>query len=160
MAAAVAAAAAAAQPSPSSTEIQQSPLDYRLYRRMVLPNVLAVLLISDLEMAAALNRREREAAEEGGGDHSEMGWCARPSATAPIPGMSKLQWLCWWKRLGDNFCSGWRQGRAAEDAARRGPATACAVLCVACGHGGASSIPCARSLPDMRSSCTRRRPAP
>ena len=62
------AAAAAAQPSPSSAEIQQSPLDRRLYRRMVLPNGLAVLLISDPEMAAALHRSERGAAQEAARD--------------------------------------------------------------------------------------------
>ncbi len=109
MAAAVA-AAAAAQPSPSSREIQQSPLDRRLYRRMILPNGLAVLLISDPEMAAALHRSERDA-KEGGKDGDglvRLRLCQIRFQTC------QRKSRCWWARYGNSVCSGWWQGRAAE----------------------------------------------
>lgn len=47
--------AAAAQPMPASDAILQSPLDKREYRRFVLENGMTALLISDPEMAEAVN---------------------------------------------------------------------------------------------------------
>jgi secreted Zn-dependent insulinase-like peptidase len=47
--------AAAAQKLPDSDTILQSPLDKRIYRRLVLDNGMTVLLISDPEMAAAIS---------------------------------------------------------------------------------------------------------
>ena len=70
------AAAAAAQPAPTDEDILKSPQDRRLYRRLVLPNGMMVLLIHDPEMAAAVEgAEENEGASEDGSDEVSRRLC-------------------------------------------------------------------------------------